>query len=950
MALHCNELNTLVQKLCTECPSETANFIQFFNPKKFLSLETRNYEQFWREYCDILKKKSSGKLSGFLNIGEKVEKFLPVISECVFKFPKTSGVNTNDDWSKRIILELIFAHQKVLKEILQISNNSSGVEYICCVLEMDTDIYDDGDNTKSYYFKLHFPYCRVEQTVLKRLVRYRVIQLLLKRRVMEFFPEPPIGTWEQIIFANTGDNYVPMYGSITDLQKPALHLTDIYGVIAEDILDNMYNNEQSDAEYDLETLELNNIFDPKTHSYVTKGILSLDGVLLDSIGDLPYDYDDLDTLLPIFLSVNYTDKCIMVKEGIDINEMRALKNNRHYGTPTPQGGAQVKEETDLDMAEKLLPMLSSERINNEHYWLDIGKALYNSDRDPEKKKALELFQDFTDRGTERDSEACEEPWDTFGVDNPLSIKTIAYYARIDSRSTYDEWHKKKYWPYLEKSLSCTHDDIAMAFYQIYWLDFLCGSVKNKAWYIFSNHILREADSGREIRMKIGSEFKHYYELLQFEISNKIAQSSEEHMKAKHQNDMKKIGDLIKKLKTVTFKNNILTALLDLFKDDKFERYANMNVYLMGIDGGIIECCSKYAIVRDGKPEDYVTLQSSVKWNPKMHWNHPRVKQVMYWMTQLFPEIELRNFFLRLFASCLQSKNKFKMLPVMTGLGNNSKSMLKRLLELVFGPYSHTFGVSVFTEKSKGGPSPETALARFAKIAWFTEPPEDAHLRADGLKAHTGMDRIRGRVLYSNGDEYECMYTLFLLCNKVPVIMGTDKAIMNRLRIIPFESTWDIDAPDDEEEQRKLRKFKIDINFEAQIPHLTSAMLWVLITTFADLMKSSLKQPPIVTKATAKYFNENDLYKKFLDENIEPALIPGSKTEENPEGKRDETVKISVTDLYQCFKGWARSNFASMKVPDSPAFSYHMMQRIGKAVKKEYRGIRLKFGDEATVKI
>lgn len=944
MAFYCQELSALVQKVCLECPIETSNYIQFFNPKKFLTIESRNYEQFWSEYCHLLKQKSLGTISGFFNLGEKVDKYLPVIAECVFKFPKSSTI-ISDDWSKKIILELIFAYQKVMEEVLQIDTKSTGVEFICCVLEMDTDIYDEGDNTKSYYLRLHFPFCRTEQNVIKRLIRGRVIQLLLKRKVMEMFPVTPIGAWEQIISGNTGDNYVPIYGSIVDLQKPVLQLTNIYGMIMEDILDSLEPGDDMDNV----ELELVDIFDPKNHSYINRGIFTPDGQLFESLGEHPYDPDDVEAYLPLFFSINYMDKCIMVREGININEMRALKNNRTYGTPTPGSAAPIVE-SDLDMAEKLLLMLSSDRTNNEHYWIDVGKALYNSDKDPDKERAYEIWQDFTERGTERDSESCEDLWETFGVDNALSIKTIAYYARKDSKTSYDEWHKKKYWPYLEKSLNGTHDDIAQAFYQIYWLDFICGSVKNKAWYIFSNHILREADSGREIRIKIGDEFKRYYELLQSEISNKITQTSEDHLKAKHQMDLKKVGDLIRKLKTVTFKSNLMTALLDLFKDDKFEKFANTNVHLMGIDGGIIECCSDRAVVRDGKPEDYVTLQSSVKWNPKLSWNSPSVKKVMTWMGQIFPEEELRTFFLKLIASCIQSKNKYKILPTLTGLGNNSKSMLKKLLELVFGPYSHTFPVHVFTSKNKGGPSPDTALARFAKIAWFTEPPEDAHLQADNLKSHTGIDRIRGRILYSNGDEYECMYTLFLMCNKVPIITGADKAIMNRFRIVPFDSTWDYDAPEDENEQLKLRRFKIDINFETQIPHLTSPTIWILVNMFGELMKKGLKQPSIITKATDKYFSENDLYKKFLEENIEPALIPNSITDENPKGTPDSTVKISITDLYQCFKGWARSNFASMKVPDQPVFSYHMLQRIGKPIKKEYSGIRLRFDGEDVPKI
>ena len=71
------------------------------------------------------------------------------------------------------------------------------------------------------------------------------------------------------------------------------------------------------------------------------------------------------------------------------------------------------------------------------------------------------------------------------------------------------------------------------------------------------------------------------------------------------------------------------------------------------------------------------------------------------------------------------------------------------------------------------------------------------------------------------------------------------------------------------------------------------------------------------------------------------VLPNSKTPETPKGVRDMSLKVSISDMYQIFKGWARSNFSSMKPPDQPVFCYHMLQRLGKPTKKEYCGYRIK---------
>lgn len=933
------EVPELVRKYFTECDPGLSDFAQLFNPKSFLNLKEANCGDFWRDYVNCIKNKRNGKIQGLFNFAEKPGKHVPIIGECFIKFSKsdTPGLY-KENWEDIFIAELISAYQTVIRNNLEIRNTSSA-EYIACILVPEQEDLVN-DNHRMVHFKIQFPFCRVEQNILKRLIRREVLDILRKRNVMSIFPEAPLNGIESIIAATTTDDYVPLYGSVADPKSPHYVLRDCYGelpafdVTETDSIVTLLENRR---------VELDSFFDPSRFSKVEQNIIHEDHDLFTAYGE-DHDVGDLYDYLPILLSLEFSSRCVALKDSVDMNSLKMLKN--HSSPPstnaTPSANnTNVYEETDFDIAQQLLPLLSDQRSKDEHYWLDVCKALYNSDKDPNKVQAFRIAAGFTERSDERDQEILEEMWDTFGVDNSLTVKTIAWYARKDNPQGYISWHEKKYKPFLERSLSGSHDDVAWAFYWIYWLDFICANVKNKTWYVFNNHILREADSGREIRIKLGGDFKNYYEKLQVEISRKITSTNEEHLKAKYQMDLKKIGGLIGKLKNVPFKSSILTALLDIFKDDRFEHFANQNVNLMGVDGGVLECCSKYAIVREGKPEDYVTMASTVKWNPKLTWNSPQVKKVMKWMMQIFTDQDLRTYFLRLIASCLRSKNKNKILPVLSGMGDNSKSMLKKFIELIFGPYSHTFPVHVFTTKSKGGPSPDTASARFAKVAWFTEPPEDSHIMADALKSHTGMDRMRGRMLYSNGDEYDVLYTLFLMCNKIPLIQGADKAIINRLRIILCDSTWSLDAPESEEEQFKMKRFKTDLNFESQIPYMTSAGLWVLVQFYAEYMNKGLQQPIAVTKATSKYFSENDLYKKFLEENIEDVVIPGTITPDKPKGDIDNSAKLSLTDMYQIFKGWARSNFGSMKVPDQPVFMYHMLQRLGKPNKKEYLGIRIK---------
>jgi len=928
------ELLSLLNRVSVDSKPEQAEFISTFGPKRYWKLDNNDYDGFWKEYCDIFQSISNGRSSGYLNVAEKVGKYCPIICDCTIKFQRADSPGfSNSSWTDKLIIELIYAYQRSIEDCLTIDTACNDIEYYAVVM---TEDHIDSEGFATYFYRIQFPFCRVEPIVQKRLIRSKVISYLRKRNVLSFFPESPIGDWDTMISSTNTDEYVNLYGSINSPGKKYFQVnSDIFERIT---IQDMENNNLKVLPIE-EIMVTDSLFRPQEHSYVTNGLIPANSAFFDMLEE------EIMYFIPFVLSINFSSTCIRPKSSIDINQVNP-STSKIYSTPSQYPIEGNLEESEIDMCEKLLPMLSIKRANSEHYWLDIGKALYNSDKtdktENNRERALKIWINFTERSDEKGREECLEYWESFSVDNPLSIRTIAWYARLDSKLEYDRWHKSKYSPLLERSLSCTHDDVALAFYWIYWLDFVCGSVKNKTWFIFSKHILREADSGREIRTKMGTDFKIFYEILQKEISSKISETSNELQKTQYQMELKKIGELIKKLKTVQFKGNIMTALLDLFKDDNFNRFANNNVRLFGCANGIIECCDKYAIHRAGKPEDYVTMATPVEYPVKHDWESTGVRNFTNWLKNIFIQQDLIIYFLRLICSCLRSKNKEKIMGVLSGsLGNNSKSMMKRLIETVFGPYSHTFPTHAFTNPKKGGASPEFAAARFAKIGWVNEPPENAHLQADEIKLRTGMDKVNDRMLYENGGEYEVMYTLFIICNKIPLIPGADNAIMNRLRVIPFDSTWSLDAPDDIDEQYKLRTFKLDRDFESKIPFMAPSALWVFVETYKDYATKGLGQPTIVGKATAKYFKENDLYKGFIEECLEVAILSGSVSESKPNGERDLTQIVKFNELYTVFKSWIRVTFPSMKVPDSPLFLFHMNQRIGKPIKKEYKGLRIK---------
>ena len=77
-------------------------------------------------------------------------------------------------------------------------------------------------------------------------------------------------------------------------------------------------------------------------------------------------------------------------------------------------------------------------------------------------------------------------------------------------------------------------------------------------------------------------------------------------------------------------------------------------------------------------------------------------------------------------------------------------------------------------------------------------------------------------------EISPMFKLVLICNEPPKLPYNDRATWNRIRVIPFESTFCDNAPTDYEDQLKEKRFKKDPFFETKIPRLIKAFAWLLI--------------------------------------------------------------------------------------------------------------------------
>ncbi len=901
--------------------------ISFYHPRSTFRIEDNKIHDFWVGYCQLV---SNDITNQNLTLGETIiPANIPVVNDIRLEFYNTFS-ELNDT---SFIYSLAHIYQQAISKVIDLSDNR--LELAAVILKSGRTELENGNI--GYHYRIQFPYCRVSVDFLDRILRPMIVNNFDK--CLSRLSAEPIRPRESMIKSSIIDGYLPLYMSRARSTHPTMKYVYTLGDV--DVLS--IEEPPEDLKLDIERylpLEI--------HDHAIRGILN--------IRNLSEDHGHT-YWLPLILSVNYQTKVATVASGV----LNTRMTNSPPKTPRcesrgsndqefEESSSTFEEEDDEDhiwIARQLLPLLSSSRFSKEPHWLSIGEALFNITDGSDDGLKWWIRQSMVSNKYKRKD--CQKVWIKWrNTSDPIysSVKTIAFFARQDRPRKYKEWLDSWCRSALIKATTNVHTDVATALYRIYWLDYSCSSTsKGGQWYMFDKHHWKRLDNAQRLKRILSTDFIKFFERMRTTVSREIEMTAGEgHTKSSLEMLITKIGKLIAKLGNVTFKRNIITEAGEHFYDEGFDKLKDTNPNLMGVYNGVIEITSTAAVFRGGKPEDYLTMFSCVRFDPTMNEKCKSVRFLRTWLNQTFRDKGLINMFLSLMTSRLKSKNSEKRFPVWSGKsGDNSKSMWKKLTEQAFGPYSITLSEAILTEKPTAkGPSPELARANKTKIAWITEPDEDDPIRNATLKKLTGGDNFFARNLNENGaGDMILTFMLFMMCNRIPSIPKSERTIIERLIVIPFLSRWANDAPDDPAEQYRLRIFKRDKNFEEKIPSLTAAFLWILVQQYSEYCRHGLVIPKVVKEYTDRYWKETDVYNLFKQDRIELVVVPGSISPQQPKGIPDLSACIETKEVYSLFVNWFQDNMSSIKVPLRATVIDELSNRWGTPSGEKWRGMRIK---------
>ncbi len=312
----------------------------------------------------------------------------------------------------------------------------------------------------------------------------------------------------------------------------------------------------------------------------------------------------------------------------------------------------------------------------------------------------------------------------------------------------------------------------------------------------------------------------------------------------------KVKDKILRLRGKLKKRSFQTSCLDFVKShplivtyaDDLDQYE----HIIGLSDGVFDMNTSQYL---DEPETYlITKRLDVSYDSDA--TCPIFDQMM---ETIFPDVELRTYVLKNLGYALCGTNNEKTIFICVGKGDNGKTTLIEIISSLFSDYAVTLDPSSFIRKMGNSISNDIARLRGARLCVTSETSAGAIFDTALVKRLSGKDAISARYLMQEYFEFYNHAVIFMLSNFIPVFDGSDTAMANRVKIVPFSVSIA------KEDQDKDLAQKLEGEKQGIFNRLLEARNLYL--------KEGLELPTAVKEATERFCNQSNLIKQFADEHM-----------------------------------------------------------------------------------
>ena len=224
----------------------------------------------------------------------------------------------------------------------------------------------------------------------------------------------------------------------------------------------------------------------------------------------------------------------------------------------------------------------------------------------------------------------------------------------------------------------------------------------------------------------------------------------------------------------------------------------------------------------------------------------------------------------------------------SGSGGNGKSTLLDAAVRALGSYAGTASRALLSDTNREDHPTHMASVIHPGIGGprllsAAEPKHNIPWAEENLKAISGGDRIKARLMRQNEFHGYSVATLVVAVNTLPPLTEVNDAIRRRVRVAPFNADFLGEARDK--------------TMPAQWALHSGALLSLMLDAAAAYLRTgAVKRPAAVVEASARYIASNQAVELFAADKLEPVPVHGS-------GKGPDAPMVSQHELMASFAEW-----------------------------------------------
>src|SRR5215210_1042393 len=283
------------------------------------------------------------------------------------------------------------------------------------------------------------------------------------------------------------------------------------------------------------------------------------------------------------------------------------------------------------------------------------------------------------------------------------------------------------------------------------------------------------------------------------------------------------------------------------------------------DPWLVNCQNGTLDLRTGRLKDHHPADRITKIVPVDYAPNDSCARFKRFLKEALVDDALIKFVKRYSGYTLTGITRERLLAILYGFGKNGKTTLVELLHEVLGDYSRNTDVETLLIKKYQGVGNDVAALKGARFVSAAEVEKGRRLAESKVKQLTGRDTVTARFLFGENFDFKPEFKLWLSTNNKPVIQGTDDAIWDRLRLIPFSRRFEGSAAD----PKLLDKLRAE---------LAGVFAW-MAQGCLEWQEHGLEEPKTVADATKQYREEMDTLAAFFEDRCvirEGLLTPASR--------------------------------------------------------------------------